>query len=58
MAGGIFLTVTRGDNSRLCHGDDILAHRYRRSSMRVQEFPRGVVVSLEQSTRNRNYWMS
>jgi hypothetical protein len=25
MAGGIFLTVTRGDNSRLCHGDGVLA---------------------------------
>jgi hypothetical protein len=25
MAGGIFLTVTRGDDSRLCHGDDVSA---------------------------------
>jgi hypothetical protein len=33
MAGGMFLTVTRGDDSRLCHGDDITAHRDRRGSM-------------------------
>jgi hypothetical protein len=25
--------VARGDNSRLCHGDDFLAHRDRRNSM-------------------------
>jgi hypothetical protein len=23
MAGGMFHTVTRGDDSRLCHGDDV-----------------------------------
>jgi hypothetical protein len=25
MTGGIFLTVTRGNDSRLCHGDDVSA---------------------------------
>jgi hypothetical protein len=25
MAGGIFLTVTCGGGSQLCHGDDVLA---------------------------------
>jgi hypothetical protein len=47
MAGEIFLTVIRGDDSWLCHGNDVLAHRDRRNSMGVQESPRGVVVSFE-----------
>jgi hypothetical protein len=34
MAGEVFLTVTRGDDSRLCHGDDIPAYRDRRGSIR------------------------
>jgi hypothetical protein len=34
MAGGVFLTVTCGDGSRLCHGDDVLAYRDRRGSIR------------------------
>jgi hypothetical protein len=34
MAGGVFLTVTRGDGGWLCHGDDVLAYRDRRGSMR------------------------
>jgi hypothetical protein len=25
MTGGVFLTVIRGDGSRLCHGNDVLA---------------------------------
>jgi hypothetical protein len=49
MAGTVFLTVTRGGGSRLCHGNDIPVYRDRRGSMggRVQEFLRGVVVLLE-----------
>jgi hypothetical protein len=33
MAGGVFLTVTCGGGSRLCHGDDVPAYRDRRGSM-------------------------
>jgi hypothetical protein len=57
MAGGIFLTVTCGGGSRFCHGNDVPAYRDRRGSMGggVQEFPRGMVVLLEQSARSRSY---
>jgi hypothetical protein len=58
MAGGIFLTVTRGDGGWLCHVNDVPAYRDRRDSMGVQEFLRDVVVLLEQSARNRSCWMS
>jgi hypothetical protein len=58
MAGGIFLTVTCGGGSRLCHGNDVPAYRDRRGLMGVKEFLRGVVVLLEQSARNRSCWMS
>jgi hypothetical protein len=34
MAGGVFLTVTRGDSGWLCHDDDVLAYRDRRGSIR------------------------
>jgi hypothetical protein len=34
MAGGVVLTVIRGDGSRLCHGDDVLVYRDRRGSMK------------------------
>jgi hypothetical protein len=34
MAGGVFLTVTRGDGSLLCHSDDVLAYKDRRGSIR------------------------
>jgi hypothetical protein len=34
MAGGVFLTVIRGDGSRLCHGDDVSAYRDQRGSIR------------------------
>jgi hypothetical protein len=34
MAGGIFLTVTCGGGSRLCHGNDVPAYRDRRGSIR------------------------
>jgi hypothetical protein len=30
----VFFTVIRGDDSRLCHGDDVPAYRDRRSSIR------------------------
>jgi hypothetical protein len=56
MTGGIFLTVICGDDSRLCHGDDVPAYRDRRGSMGVQEFLRGVVVLFGRSTRNRSCW--
>jgi hypothetical protein len=51
MAGGIFLTVIRGDGSRLCHGDDVSAYRDRRGSMGVQELPRGVLWSCLNNQR-------
>jgi hypothetical protein len=34
MAGGVFLTVTHGGDSQLCHGDDVSVYRDRRDSMR------------------------
>jgi hypothetical protein len=33
MAGRVFLMVTRGCDSRRCHGDDVPAYRDRRGSM-------------------------
>jgi hypothetical protein len=34
ITGEVFLTVICGDDSRLCHGDDVPAYRDRRSSIR------------------------
>jgi hypothetical protein len=50
--------VTRGDGCWLGHGDDVLASRDRRGPMGVQELPRGVVVLLGRSMRNRSCWTS
>jgi hypothetical protein len=61
MAGEVFLTVTRGGGSRLCHCNDVPVYRDRRGSMGgggVQEFVRGVVVLLERSARSRSCWTS
>jgi hypothetical protein len=57
MVGEVFLTVTRGDGSWLCHGDDVPAYRDRRGSMGVQELLRGVVVLLGRSVKGKNCWM-
>jgi hypothetical protein len=55
MAGGIILTVIRGDG-------DWLAMFWQRDSKkldkRVNELSRGVVVLLKRSARNRSCWMS
>jgi hypothetical protein len=57
MVGGIFLTVTHGDDSRLATARIFRYTRIKEARWGFQEFLRGVVVLLGRSVRNRSCWM-